>query len=585
MRQPHKTRLLGPLLGTLLCVPFASTMGPGTRVFAATDQTDPRPAAVSPSTAPRPKGPHLPIRLLNLWSFGETVTQWVEPGTTTFAQINWKHNNLSRYAFGNHTAPPEFLEKVTASRARLKALADQAKRLGLLAYVNEYELEFPDFIATESLRPAAARERFMEEKIYELLVECPWIDGYMITPTESKLGVGSPAELHAVVLGAHKGLKRAEKKLGQKRYLFVRSWLSSAKMLAAVRSYFPISTDPAIAKDIIIVSKDGLGDFVMRRPLNPLFGYVKPHPILAEFDVSVSEYRGLGWYPQGPADLWASRIQQLAQIPDVVGLNIHTGRLTDVPGFTPEQLFPRFKERRILYPFQGGVRWSPWHHLNVTTLFALLRDPWTPSRKIYETWAAANYGQKAAAPLADMLLLADDALYGGMLTFGVNLNNHSSYITGTTEPIHGMASALKYQVQLQPNLAPLFAISQDTVNRALAEKHHALELTDTMLALLAANERRFRSDDYRALRADVLQMRDGIKGYELTQAGYLVHALVTSDAPLVDRAYYIDVLRRMVNEGEALVKSPTGFLHQTGRRSFIHFTRAVRKSLEEKGLW
>jgi len=536
-------------------------------------------------TVSRPQGPYLPIRLLNLWSFGDTITRWVEPGTTTFAQINWRHNNLSRYAFGGYAAPAAFLEQVTASRTRLKARADQAKRLGLLAYINEYELDFPDFIGTEMLRPADARERFMEEKLYELLVECPWIDGYMITPTESKLGVRNPAELKAVVLGAYKGMKRAERTLGRKRYLFVRSWLSSAKKLADVRSYFPITTDPAIAKDIIIVAKDGLGDFVMRRPLNPLFGHVQPHTILAEFDVSVSEYRSLGWYPQGPADLWASRIQQLAQTPGVVGINIHTARLNELKDFTPETLFPRFKESRILYPFHGGVRWSPWHHLNVTTLFALLRDPWTPPRRIYEAWGGEHYGAEAAAPLADLLALADDALYGGMLTFGVNVNNHSGFITEPKDPIRGMARAIEYQLQLQPNLAPLFQISSDTADRALAEKRHALELVDSMLAILGAHERRFQPDDYRSLRADLVRMRDAVKAYELTQAGYLVYALAVSEPAIVDRAYYFGVLRRMVEEGEALAASDTAFLHQTGARSFLHFTRAVRASLEEKGLW
>jgi hypothetical protein len=52
-----------------------------------------------------------------------------------------------------------------------------------------------------------------------------------------------------------------------------------------------------------------------------------PHSILAEFDVSVSEYRSLGWYPQGPADLWAHRMQQLALTQGVVGVNIHTDDL------------------------------------------------------------------------------------------------------------------------------------------------------------------------------------------------------------------------------------------------------------------
>jgi hypothetical protein len=534
---------------------------------------------------PSAKAAHLPIRLLNLWSFGDSITQWVESGTTTFAQINWRNHNLSRYAFSDSDKPAAFLQGVATSRGRLRERADQAHRLGLLAYLNEYELNFPDFIPPESLRPLSAREKFMEEKLYELLVECPWLEGYMITPTESKLGVRNPGELRAVVLGAYKGLKRAEEKLGKKRYLFVRSWLSAASMLARVRSYFPITTDPAIAKDIIIVCKDGLGDFVMRRPLNPLFGAILPHSILAEFDVSVSEYRSLGWYPQGPADLWGYRIQQLVSTPGVVGINIHTGRLNEVPGLTPEQLFPRFKENRILYPFHGGVRWSPWQHLNVTTIFALLRDPWKPSREIYEQWGGANYGAAAAKPLADLLLLADDALYGGMLTFGVNLNNHSGFIVDRQSPIRGMGRSIQYQLRLQPNLTPLFEISPDTVDRALAEKRHSLELIDSMIATLAASERAFQACDYKALRTDLLRMRGAMKGYELTQAGYFVHQLAIAEPPVVNRAYYVGLLKRMVEEGEALVDREPEFLHQKTDRSFVHFTRAVRSSLEERGLW
>ena len=279
-------------------------------------------------------------------------------------------------------------------------------------------------------------------------------------------------------MGAYQGMKRAEKKLGQKRYLFVRSWLSSAAKLAAVKTYFPISTDPEIAKDIIIVAKDGLGDFVMRRPLNPLFGVVQPHSILAEFDVSVSEYRSLGWYPQGPADLWSYRMQQLVLTPGVVGVNIHTGRLSDVKGETPESLFPRFKERQILYPFHGGVRWSPWHHLNIYTLYQLLKNPWLPPAKIYEDWATEHFGARSAKPLSDILLLADDALFHGMLTFGVNLNNHSSFLENPKMPIEGMTRAIEYQLRLQPYLTPIFGINSDVADRALAEKGHAIELVD-----------------------------------------------------------------------------------------------------------
>ena len=346
------------------------------------------------------KRPVLPIRLLNLTTYGDSIAKWLEPGATNFAQINWRNANLNAYDFRKESKPKEFLEKVEVSRTSLRARAEQAKKFGLLVYLNEYELNFPDFIARETLGPASEREKFMEEKLYELFIACPWLEGYMITPTESKLGSANPTELKAVVMGAYKGMKRAEKQLGQKRYLFVRSWLSAASKLAAVRTYFPINTDPEIAKDIIVVAKEGLGDFVMRRPLNPLFGAVQPHSICAEFDVSVSEYRSLGWYPQGPADLWSYRMQQLALTPGVVGINIHTGRLNELPGITPEDLFPRFKEGRILYPFMGGVKWSPWHHLNIVTIFRLLRDPWEKPKKIYEDWAR---DEGAIKPVADIL--------------------------------------------------------------------------------------------------------------------------------------------------------------------------------------
>ncbi|HXN21716.1 MAG TPA: hypothetical protein VOA41_03120 [Candidatus Dormibacteraeota bacterium] len=532
-----------------------------------------------------PHGPYLPIRLLDLWTFGDSITKWIEPGTKNFAQINWRNANISRYDFHSNDRPARFAENVESSRAALKEKADQAHRLGLLAYLNEYELDFPDFIARQSLQAAAARQKFMEDKLHEIFVQCPWLDGYMITPTESKLGAANPEELKAVALGAYAGMKRAEKELGQKRYLFIRSWLSAASSLAKVRSYFPITTDAEIAKDIIIVSKDGLGDFVMRRPLNPLFGTVQPHSIIAEFDVSVSEYRSLGWYPEGPAKLWGYRMEQLATTPGVVGINVHTGRLNEVSGMTPEQLFPRFKQDLVIYPFAGGVKWSPWHHLNVVTIFELLHDPWKPPQQIYEEWAAQNYGKKATRPLADLLILSDEALYHGMLTFGVNLNNHSSFIFNKKNPIEGMRSAIKYQLQLQPNLTSLFESTLDTTDRALAEKRESIDLVNTMIQILDGHEADFVPADYMSIRKDMLRMKSAMKGYEFAQAGYFAYEMVVAEPPLVNRSYYLKILKKMVEDAEELAVSEPDFLHQKTDGSFVHFTRAVRDSLKSMGLW
>ena len=72
-----------------------------------------------------------------------------------------------------------------------------------------------------------------------------------------------------------------------------------------------------------------------------------------------------------------------------------------------------------------------------------------------------------------------------MLTFGVNLNNHSSFLENPKMPIEGMKTAIEYQLRLQPYLAPLFEINSDVADRALAEKDLAIELVATMLSILA----------------------------------------------------------------------------------------------------
>lgn len=537
------------------------------------------------SASERPKGPHLPIRLMNYWTFGSGITKWIEPGTENFAQIHWVNANLSRYDFDSANRPAEFIAGVDASRNKLRGLAEQVQRLGLRAYLNEYELNFPEFIPRQSLITPESRRKFMEEKVYELFVQCPWLDGYMITPTESKLGAANPEELKAVVLGAHAGMKRAEKKLGARRYLFVRSWLSAAANLAKVRAYFPITRDPEIAREIIIVSKDGLGDFVMRRPLNPLFGAVQPHSILAEVDVSVSEYRSLGWYPQGPAEMWAGRIQELVQIPGVVGINIHTGRLTEIAGRTPEQAFPAFKDGKFAYGFHGGVKWNAWHHLNVITMFELLKNPWKPGPQIYKEWAAENYGAKAAEPLARILSLANDALYHGMLTYGVNLNNHSGFIENFRAPIEGMQKALTYQLKLQPNLAVLLEPSLDITDRVLAEKAEANRLVEAMIGILDDGKSAFVPADYQSIRTDLLKMRAALKGYEIVQGGYFAYQMAISDPPVANRKYYIAVVKRLVAEAEPLANSPLEFLHQRTNRSFSYFSRAMREGLQARNLW
>jgi hypothetical protein len=173
-----------------------------------------------------------------------------------------------------------------------------------------------------------------------------------------------------------------------------------------------------------------------------------------------------------------------------------------------------------------------------------------------------------------------------MLTFGVNLNNHSGFVIGGEgeKLIQNTTSSIKYQLQLQPYLAPLFEITSDTADRALAEKRLSLQLVDSMISTLDDHQQDFEAQDYQALRHDLLLMRRSMEGYMFSQAGFFAYQLAVAEPAVPHRDYYVRRVKEMIDAAEQLATSEPAFLHQTGARSFVHLTRAYRDGLKAKGL-
>ena len=174
-----------------------------------------------------------------------------------------------------------------------------------------------------------------------------------------------------------------------------------------------------------------------------------------------------------------------------------------------------------------------------------------------------------------------------MLTFGVNLNNHSGFVIGGEgeKLIQNTTRSIEYQLKLQPYLTPLFEINSDTADRALAEKSQSLQLVDSMISTLDNNRQNFVHEDYQSLRHDLVMMRRSMQGYLFTQAGFFAYQVAVAEPALPHREYYVRRVKEMVEEAEELAASQPIFLHQTGPRSFIHLTRAFREGLKAKGLW
>ena len=128
-------------------------------------------------------------------------------------------------------------------------------------------------------------------------------------------------------------------------------------------------------------------DYWRYNDLNPNIGRGGVDQIV-EFQ-SAREYEGKGAFPDYTGPEHAEALRRLARIPAVKGVwNWHFGG-----GWGG----PHLKSDR-------------WVRLNIESTWRLARDPALSPRKLAEEWAAREFGRRASAKVADMLMLSSDCV-------------------------------------------------------------------------------------------------------------------------------------------------------------------------------
>ena len=491
------------------------------------------------------------------------------PGGENYEILTWRNEVVNNYDFApNLKGREEFLKEVTQRRAELAKRAAKLKAAGVKPMLHEYEIQHRG--AKADLSTPEKRLKFLEDKVYEIMKLCPWLDGYVMTTSEAAVGAETPQDVKDFVLAAYKGLDRANKEDGQKRVLMIRSWLSNAR-IKKIKEYFPITDDEEIARNIYIITKHQHSDFHMRIPINPLIGNVGGHPQIIAFDITASEYRGFSWYPCGLAHEWSERFKQLAKIPTVVGLHPHTPK--SLNEFKSEVGY--FKERKPYYPWFGSsVKWTPWAHLNYYTFHTLANDPFKDPRQIYIDWATKVYGVDSAEAMADILTISSDVVLAALGP------NHSGYLPSRPSFVW---SSLEYHAPIgDKGINPFVGkFVYDTTEDMVEEKQkgfdEVLPKADKMIAILDSNKSGFAPDDYQRIRNDLIGLKSYLEVKYITDMGTHRY-FYWQNLKGQQRKQQVDIVAGLVKRGFEIYDSPQDFLFKNADPNHSQYKRAGNPS-------
>jgi len=425
------------------------------------------------------------------------------------------------------------------------------------------------------LRTREERKKFLENKLYEMMKLCPWLDGYVMTTSESSRPAVGAEDIKAYVMGAWAGIKRANDEDGKKRVLMVRSWLSAGGRILRITEFFPFSTDKEAAKNIYIITKQQHGDFNMRLPINPLLGKVGDHPQIVAFDVTVNEYRAYAWYPCGMAHEWSARFRELVKVPGLVGLNPHIRNVAEL-----EKKTGGFKNRGQIREWRDeDVKWTPWNHLNVYTFYALADDPFKDPRQIYLNWATKVYGAPAAKPLADILTMSSDVMFAAVGP------SHSGYPPARSRYYYSpLEIFLLSKRSMHGGVFTNFDhnVTAKMIAGRQAPIDNAIKICDRMIEILETNKSKFKPDDYKRIHADLIGYRKYTEVKKICEIGSLryVYSLQLKGSLKQEQ---FDAIEKLVNRGLELYKSPGNFFYKTGytgKKSYIHTVRELESAVK-----
>lgn len=459
--------------------------------------------------------------------------------------------------FYNSEQRKKIAEEVEHNKRTIERVCDYAHKRNIKVYLHTYEVWFPrdlkkkraDFINNKDLRL-----KYLKDKVYELFMTHPKLDGFVMTTSESHIIANSRQEITEFVMAAYEGMQKASSDQGvPARDLMLRTWLSDGARTAEILEYFPLELSEDVREHIILSTKNTIGDYCMSHPVNPLFAAVKGQLRIAEFQ-GEAEYRGWNWVPNPMLKRWKKRLQEL-YANGVDGMWI--GNMGDKP---------------LNSIIRGGI----WQSLNVYGMERLTYDLNTDVNEIYYDWAAEKFGKEAALPMVEILCLSEDALEKAMYMHKLCMNDHSSF-SGSIPRIEKIIRVSKLYFSDGDKRVE---ISEENLDSIIQEKEESVAIIDKMLGILRENETKFNPEDIKMIENDILVLRNysfAMRYYLESYFRYKLCQKLTGDS----REHMKELCLEVIEQARKHSSAKPHFIGRTGRKAFTIIPEIIYSELTE----
>jgi hypothetical protein len=212
--------------------------------------------------------------------------------------------------------------------------------------------------------------------------------------------------------------------------------------------------------DIMLQTKVYNSDCQPDPPFSPLLGHAKPHPEIAEYQIS-GQTTGRFYFPASTVDYTA---QTMKRSFDLVG---PSGGVCVFPGGTEQSNYSLFKDI-----------------LNSINLYAWRELSWQVNssvNQIWSDWAVPIYGKKAAPFIIKALQLSEDVINKAFSPLGFGTDTNS----GFPDSIQRRETLLKYTNRyLQPEYAKYLEPTKNNIRLVMEQNRECMSEIDEMFRQL-----------------------------------------------------------------------------------------------------
>lgn len=368
----------------------------------------------------------------------------------------------------------QILEDSTRA-ARVRRLIRKAHENGLAVFIWTHEFEnVPERFVHQNRLMFDEPElwTWLKDKYRAVFQALPQLDGLVLTMSETDFRPNDASRVMSQ-LSPEERLARVANTLYEVcrsagKTLIVRTFMQRPDQMTGLQE--------AIGKmhpDIVIMSKCVPFDWNPHFPDNPLLGAVAPHAQIVEFDLG-QEYNGQSYFPYCDPGYYLRR-WRTALSRGAVGFVLRTER------------------------FQNHAMGTP-NEVNLYAFSMVLQNPAVSADSVWQRWATARYGARAAEAVIQALKRTAPAVRKMLYIKGMWAADQSQI--PTPESFRDFVALYRLFAQLQPRqdyveFASLLDAPGDSLLAvALAEKDSAIALAKEALRRVGSARQDLRESDY-----------------------------------------------------------------------------------------